>query len=257
MKRLFSLRLALILLLLLTAAAASVVGWSTRKPQSDNPIRIENKTRALTVESVGDDEKVPKLQISQSRRFLKLTVRNGYDKPVVAYSFRQLDDSIPKTDISGIKTDGATIGWKLAPDQTDVTRLSVAAKGEAVLILMAVLLEDGTGDGDADELAYLKNYRAGVKQAYQQIVPMLRQASASNKTDNADAMLQSLKNEIEAIPQGNLLLTDFPVGVHDAKERVAFEIKELEERLRSGRELDYRTGIRKILSLFEAYLAQL
>jgi hypothetical protein len=256
MKRLFNLRFASILLLVLVAAAASVVGWSSNEPDPGDAVRTENKTRSLIIESVTDAEKMPGVPQSASRR-LRVTVRNGYSQPVVAYSFRQMDTSTPKKSMSGVTTNGATIGWKLAPGATDVTRFSVAATGEVVLTLTAVLLEDGTGDGDVDELAGLRNHRAGVKEAYQEIVPMLRKAAASGERVTGDAALQSLKNEIESIPEGNLLLTDFPKGVVDGKALVTFEIKELEDRLRSGRELDYRTGIRKLLSQIEEYLAQL
>ncbi len=256
MKRLFSLRFAVVLLLILAAAAASVVGWSSKKDKSGDAVRTENKTRALIVEEVTEAERIPGIEQTQSRR-LKVTVRNGYSKPVVAYSFRQMDSSKRKEDIHGITTNGATIGWKLAPNGTDDTRFSIAAKGEIVLILMAVLLEDGTGDGDAEALASLRNHRAGVKAAYQEIVTMLRQAVAPGETLADGAALQSLKNEIESIPEGNVFLTDFPAGVVDGKALVAFEIKEFEDRLRSGRESDYRAGIKKILSQIEGYLAQL
>ncbi len=257
MKRFLSLRTTLAPLLILTAAAASVVGWSSRQqPTSNNPIRIENKTKSLIVESVADDDKYPFIP-PRGRRQVRLTLRNGYSQPVSAYSFRQKDISVREKDISGFSTSGATIGWTLASNETNVRGISVAAKGEVVLILLAVMLEDGTGDGDPDELAYLKNYRAGVKKAYQEIVPMLREAAASGETVTAETSLQSLKSEIESIAEGSFYLAGFQNGVIDGKALAGSEIKELEDRLRSRREFDHRAGLKKILSQIEEYLAKL
>lgn len=248
-------RLGVGLLLIAATATASIAVWATRARQHTDTFRAENKTRSLALESVTEVGDLP-AENGQRFRRLTVTVRNKHDKPIVAYRFRQEDSSLAEGDTAGIETNGATIGWSLPPNARDVTHVTAPSDDNAALILAAVLFEDGTGEGDADDLAALRNYRAGVKQAYERIVPLLRRAANPERPATLDA-INSLKNEVAALPVENTGEGGYAHGFADGQSLVVRELGELEEQLRSGRKEQARPAIGKTLTHIEDVLAKL
>ena len=235
-----------------TAAAAAVWASAGQRPAG---IRVENKTRSLVVESVSDRWEIPTGE-QEGRRHFKITVRNGYSKPVAAYCFRQIDNSLNAGERAGVEINGATVGWVLPPGETQVTPFGAAAEGEVVIVVSAVLLEDGSGDGEPEELSKLRNVRAGVKTAYQHAIPLLRRAAADDSL-TPDALIQSLKSEIAAIPRGNPRVSGLNRGLEDGKDVIARDLVEIENHLLSGRGLRHRAEHTKLLTPLEEALAKL
>lgn len=236
------------LVILCTAAA---VVWATNGRDDTDRLRVRNLTRSLSVESVAS----PPGALKKAGRFV-VTVRNGYDKPVVAYSIRVEDGSTDKDTISAVERGGHTDGWSLPPNATDVARVSASPEGDVVLTVSAVLFDDGTGDGDADALTRMREVRAGIKIAYQQLVPILRRAAGEGQADASGAALQSLEDEV-ALVSDREVPVNLRRGFVQARDYVAFELRELKSELRSKPGLKYGAEVGKKLEKIEKALTKL
>lgn len=255
MTRRIKLRLGFVIAFALPMVVAGVVVWATKRGNGTDRLRLENMTRSLVVESVKDLGEIqvdPQMKI---RRFM-ITVRSVSDRSIVAYSFHQQDSLVGKGSVGGIETNGATIGWALLPNRTDVTYFSIPAEGEVVITLSAVLLEDGTGEGDAVALSRLKDNRAGVKTAYQLIAKVLRGAADSNEAVKPDIATQSLRAAIAALSEESVM-PNLRRGFYEGKEYVMTGLTELETRFRSNQDLQFRSEIRDVLTRVEETLAKL
>ncbi len=248
MRRLVNLRI--VLGLVLCAALIGAAGaWARKANHGVSQLQVGNKTRSLLVESIAELGTVQAGQITL-RRF-KITVKNGYSQPVVAYALEQQDASVGKGTTAGVETNGATVGWALAPNATDETFITASAAGEVVINVAAVLLEDGSGEGDTVRLTRLKEVRAGVKVAFQQIIPLLRRASNSNADHGSEAALQSLENEISATVDEQTVHANLRRGFDEAKSLLLSELRELQNQARQGRKVEYRSEIAKIKARVE------
>lgn len=236
------------MLFVMLISAAVVVVWATNGHNTTNRLRIENKTRSLNVESVTDLGEV------HGRSRFAVTVRNGYDKPIVAYSIRVEDNSTDKDTISASERGGLVDDWSLQPNATDAAHVFAASEGEVVLTIFAVLFEDGTGDGDNNDLTRLQEVRAGIKLAYQRIAPILRRAASQNRTVISEAAIQSLKNEVASISDREVPM-NLRRGFDQAKDYIDSELKNLKDNLhsepgiKSGAEIDKKAKeIEKVLA---------
>lgn len=231
----------------------SLDAWGQNANKDIAQLEVANKTTALLVESVAELGNVPAGK-KQIRRF-KITVKNGYPQPVVAYSFNQKDNAVGEGSNAGTEMNGSTIGWTLAPDATHATEFYTASEGTVVLTLAAVLLKDGSGDGDAETLSRLKEVRAGVKLAYEQIIPLLGRASESNENSGSATVVQSLEEEITRIADERKVDVKLRRGFRNAKDLVLADLHEL--KARPGPYLEYPVEISKIKTRVEDVLKDL
>ena len=254
MRRLVNSRI--VLGLVLCAALIGAVGaWARKANHGISQLQVGNKTRSLIVESITE---LGTVQVGQKKlRQFKVTVKNGYSQPVVAYAFEQQDLTVGNGTVGGVETNGASVGWALAPNATDETLFTAPAQGEVVISVAAVLLEDGRGDGDTARLARLKEVRAGVKVAYQQIMPLLRRASNSTADQGSAADLLSLENEISGTVDEQTVHANLRRGFADAKNLLLSELRQLQNQARSGRKVEYRSEIAKIKARVEERVAKL
>ena len=238
------------------AALIGAVGtWARRANHGIPQLQIANKTRSLIVESITelDSAQVGKKTL---RRF-KVTVKNGYSQPVVAYAFQQQDKSVGQGTSAAVETNGAAIGWVLAPNATDETQFSVPSEGDVVITLAAVLLKDGTGDGDVGTVSRLKENRAGVKLAYEQIVPLLRPGPTSDQDPGSEAVIEAVENHISFAADERKVERNLRRGFREAKELIVTDLRELKTRARAGQHLEYRAEIDKIRARVEDVLTKL
>lgn len=255
MKTSFASRLAVGMSLILSVTAVAIVGGTTNHPHNPERVRLENKTRSLIVESVKElGETRAGVQKEASR--LEVIIRNGSDKPISAYRFRVSDSQTDKDSISGIERSGAMDGWALPPQGKDAVRLSVAHDGEVVLTMSAVLFEDGTGEGDSFDLSRLQEFHAGVRTAFQRIVPVLRQKVNADEAALTDTAIQSLEDEValvndEGVPKNS------KAGFAEGKSHVGLELRDMKDRLRSERGLGRKAEIVRKLEKIEKALAKL
>ncbi len=251
----FNLRILLGLILAAAIATAGIAALAMKGRQGSGEPRIENKTRSLVIESVVELNNSSGESPKKWRHF-QITVRNGYSQAVVAYAFRQQDDSVGKGSTGGVETNGAPIGWTLLPNGTDTTQISVAPEGEVIITLSAVLLEDSTGDGDSQVLSRLRDVRAGVKMAYEQILPILRRAIAGNAAES-EAAIQSLRAEIAGAPEEPSVPLNLKRGFYEAKNLVGINLSEIAAKRSSNKELQNRSDVAKLVTRIEEILAKL
>jgi hypothetical protein len=239
------------MVLLLTAIA--VVPLSPKGGHKSEDLRILNKTRALIIESVIE---MQSSLAAPRRRTFKLILRNGYSQPVVAYSFRQIDASVPSNSFAGLETNGATNGWVLPPNATDATYFSAPAEGAISMTLEAVVLEDGSGEGDLDAISRIREVRAGVRMAYDRIVPLLRQTASSSVNVGSDEAFQSLDREISALSDTGVS-PNLRRGFHEGKRFLAMNLTELRTKVSAVHNSEHRAEIAKFTTRFEEILVKL
>lgn len=253
MKRLLRSRLAAATLVMSIATVAVV--WVTHGHPGAGKVRTENKTRSLAVVSVNDLGAL-KAEPQAGLSLYDVTVRNNSDKPVAVYSIRVEDSSTDAGTISAVERGGLTDNWSLPPNGTDVVRVTAASEGDVVLTVYAVMFEDGTGEGDRNELRQLHEVRAGVRLAYQRIAPILRRAAKENATVTADAAAQALGDEVASVSETAVPL-NFRRGFVQARDFVGVEIDDVKGRLRSDPSLKHGAEINKKLEKIEKALAKL
>lgn len=200
-------RLSAVLIACAVAAGAVCLGSVYGQRSERQAGGIVNKTEALEVVSVLDAG-----EMGRGVGVFKVTVRNIADRAVVEYTFFRKDGS-------ALTTSGATIGWALAPGETDAVTLSLG-EGEE-LTLAAALLEDGTGQGDAGEVSRLKDYREGVERQYRLASPILRQAMSAPEVSRASAVVADLQVQLSGLPvppvEGDIS-PGIAAGMTDAKQ---------------------------------------
>ena len=239
-----------VLVILLTAAA---VVWATKgQSNSIGRLRIENKTRSLAIESMKD---LGEVQAGAQNRF-EVTVRNGYDKPIVTYRFRVVDSLTGKKTINAVERGGMMGDWDLPPNGADVIAFSAASEGAVVLTVAAVLFEDGTGDGNTSDLLRLQEIHAGVKTAFQKIAPILRQAANTDDSVVPDAAIQLLEDEVASINDREVPVNQRR-GFAQAKDYVRLELSDLKNNLRSKPNLKHKAEFTKKLEKIEKALAKM
>jgi hypothetical protein len=154
----------------------------------------------------------------------EIIVENVSDRPVVEYTFS-------KRDGSALTTSGATTGWALAPGESDVVKAEL--EGEESLTLAALLFADDTGQGDAGEVARMKDYRKGVEEQYLRALPMLREAknapASAEAKDVSDALSRRLASlPVPAVGEGNS--AGKAAGLHDARQFIEVQVGAAEGR---------------------------
>lgn len=248
MKHSHNARLAAVALLVVTAAAAA---WATAGRRSgEDRLRVENKTRALTVESV---KEVAGARQGTSR--FEVTVRNGYDKPITVYRLRVADKETDDQTINAVERGGMAGDWSLSAGGADVTDFSSAPEGEVMLTVAAVLFEDGIGDGHSEDLLRLQEVHAGMNAAFQKIVPLLRRAVSADGPVAPDEAIRLLDDEVASIADSEVPVNQRR-GFAEAKNCVRMELGGIRSELRSRPNLQYRTEVTKKLEQLEKALAK-
>jgi hypothetical protein len=125
-----------------------------------------------------------------------------------------------------------------------------------VLTIFAVMFEDGTGDGDIDDLTRLQEVRAGIKLAYQRIAPILHRAANQTKEVMSDEATQSLEGEVASISDKEVPM-NLRRGFAQAKAHIGSELKELKDKLHSEPGLKYREEINKKAKAIDKALAKM
>lgn len=233
MKYVLNSRSILVALVILITISVIVVFASTQYQQEfqqiSKDIRVENRTQSLIVESLTEIRK-PEGQVDL--RTFEVKLKNNSEKPIVNFSLIISDASTNENTTKGIERGGMTNEWSLLPNEIDVNRFSAESKGEIVLIIAAVLFDDGTGSGDSTELLRLRNIRTGIKLAYRQIVPILQRNLNQNETISSTSRIQSLKKEVASISDEKVPMNQ-KRGFSQAKDFFITELEDLKNKLSS------------------------
>ena len=259
------------LVILITVFVIFVFAQTQRQSESrqaSKDVRVEYKTNSLIAEDLVEirrsknraDEGDP-----TTLRTFEVKLRNNSDKRIVEFFLIVKDASTTEKSTSGFKRSVMTDGWLLLPGEVDVNRFSAAPEGEVVLIVAAVLFYDGTGEGDPTELLRFREYRAGMKLAYQEIVPKLQRGL--NEKENIDPVsaLQSLEKEVAAMSVEKAPMNQ-KGGYHEAKQYIIMELEDIRNSLSSKSKLvyvseseikgEYRSKIAEQLARIERTIAK-
>jgi hypothetical protein len=223
-------RTSLTIALCVSVVSITAVGtWATKRQQSTTGAQVENSLRVLQITSVNETPLGNGLH-----RVLKLSIKNISDKNVVAYVLLNKNGS-------SMTNSGAPTGWVLAPGETDETYVSVNWN-EELPRLFAALLEDGTGDGDPREVAWLRDYHIGTEKQFRRALPFLNEAKNAPASAQASAVLNNLRERLAALPEKDAEVTSHRMesGLHSAKEFIIKQLDPVAEKLKDNSSLEVR-----------------
>lgn len=216
-------RLGLLLLtavgvcLLIVSGARAWRSGGQQPAQAGNALaRVVNKTEALQVVAVTDANAGG----DAARSALRITVKNVSGQGVVEFTF-------VKADGSELLTSGATTGWELASGESNTVTVSVSPGGAEVVTLAAALFEDGAGQGLPQEVARLKDYRAGVREQFERAYPALRRTAEApaEQLPSAIPTLQARLSELSEPKAGGDVSPDKASGLRHAKEFLKRQVR--------------------------------
>lgn len=209
---------------LVVLGIAGFAVWDSAQSKNIERVSIENKTRALTVESVKDLDKGGDVSL------FEVTLKNNGEKPISYYRLYISDDSTKKGELSGVERGGLTDGWTLKPNETSISRFSAAKKGKVFLVVAAALFEDGTGDGAANDLSSLQEIRSGVVLGFQKIIPFIKEETKTSDSLANETAIGELEKKVQQFDEKEIPDV-FKRGFALAKGYVKFELQELREKM--------------------------
>jgi hypothetical protein len=211
---------------LLVAAGAGlyvvlVVGWlppkgtrsSAAKRTQSSELRVINRTRAFTVISA-----IPAGLTPIGLHKFDVSLRNDYGKTITAYALGSDNTHNRKelTNTGGIAP-GVTIVYNhVAPPNSD----------DVQLIILAVMLEDGTGDGDLGIISEFLDARGAEKVQLRRITALLERLSSA-PDDRFESDLEDIKSKIKGLPDKEAERSfDYNAALSNVK---ALELDRIEE----------------------------
>lgn len=212
---------------------------------------ITNKTTALRVVSV-------KTVGEGVRTAVELTLLNQSAKDITAYVFSMGDVSIT--------TQIGFDGEPFAPNQVRVEKIpfgNVVGAAEnnprraGEIVLSAVFSTDGTGEGEPQWVAKIKNRYWGMKDEVKLVLPLLRNALNSKETDS-ERMLLMLESQVSQLPtdeENDKLSPDYRSGRSFVKEKLQSNLKDLRGRKKADPNADHRAGLNVLLAHYERFIA--
>jgi hypothetical protein len=235
---------------LIVLVIAGFAVWNSAQSKNIERIIIENKTRALIVESVKDLDK------GGDKSLFEVKLRNNGDKPISYYRFYISDDSTKKGDLHGVEKGGLTDGWTLKPNETSTNRFSADKTGKVFLVVAAVLFEDGTGDGAPDALSSLQEIRAGVVLGFQKIIPFIKEETKTSDSLATDTAIGELEKKVRQMDEKEIPDV-FKRGFAQTQSYVKFELQALREKMNRKPDFNAAEGFSAKVATMESRLLRL
>ncbi|HMF56605.1 MAG TPA: hypothetical protein VK619_09695 [Pyrinomonadaceae bacterium] len=229
--------------------AENRISKSSGLPQQNNEVLVNNKTTAFQV-------------ISEVRNgdSIRLVLKNNYSKAITAFRVSGNSES------QGVDVDFTSEGTFIAPGETYNYREAIGnlfpylgtSSGQLNIKILAVVFDDGSGDGDATVVKHIKSRRRGVKIQLARILPLLQQIIDSPDS-NTQAALERLKMQILALPTHpqNGESPDIMGGLIHGKNYILGEIQRLEGIERETGNINFRNELIKIKERYEREAARL
>lgn len=238
-------------LLILVCLISISIAWKTTKgqtgvSQSLDSNNIVNLTRSLQVASSAKEK-------SGEQHILKITVINVSDKNVTSYAIRRSDGTT-------ITTDGATMGWVLAPGKTDTISIPVRLSESEKFELSAVLLDDNDGDGDMQEISRMKDYRNAIGRQFERADLRFKEAGRKFSSAQAAIVLEDLENKLSQLPEeimGGDVSAGEAEGLHHAKQFLLRQLRPSKTALQKGNSLQAKQAFVEASARIEEVLAKL
>ena len=187
-------------------------------PERVEDLKIVNKTSAFRITEI---KKV-------SDNLFEVTYKNKYGKGITGFevsvgSMRvQTELILGGNDQQFIPPGGVYL-------KTYTTQEGLDKYG---LQILAVMFDDGGGDGDAKYIKEITDYRLGMKIERERVLPLLEQL-LTLKTQNISTALEGLENKLSStIPpiQQNSKLDNVGIGIRNERWRILQEIKNLKNK---------------------------
>lgn len=189
--------------------------YSGTQPQKslanqDYGVRVTNKTQSFEV-----------IGIKMTGRHVRLKLKNGYEKSIIDFKIalpRPLGKNGTVTDIVGdtnVIAPGATYEYNftLPPDD---------AQQEREVVILTILFDDRTSDGDAETAANMVAERLGERIQVSRILPLLEKVLDLPDVD-LQVGLETLKSQVAALSLS-------PVGESEAIEILSSKYASVFER---------------------------
>jgi hypothetical protein len=209
---------------LVCLAALFIVAWvSPTRSLQDSPFRVENKTKAFEV-----------LRAEVVQDFLKLQLKNVSTTPINGYVLSLGNGGM-------IQTDYTIGGHEIAPGQVEeqlipLSEMTVtSAIPQQEVVILAVVFNNRTSDGDSQAATVILNRRQGLKAQLERFLPLLDETLLTPDA-NLHGALSGLKSHVTSLVegQGGKLPRATVHGLHDAKEEIQALIDGLQREQQEG-----------------------
>ncbi len=178
------------------------------------------KVKDLSIANHTQSFKLLGSELSEDQDGVSLRLQNRYDKKITAF---QLSFGI------------VTLKRELIYDEKDWIQPDqiITFKNEAEpeldsrgIEILAVIFDDGTGDGAAKAIKAIREYRSGMKTAIKEALPQLEKILSNQKETLASA-IEKVSSGISALPEipEPSLPYDTRVGIHDQRWRMVQELQ--------------------------------
>lgn len=209
----------IIIILFLFAALLVIKGFSTNsssitaKASNQVEIRISSKTQALQV--------ISKQNISD--RFFNLSVKNSSDKPITAFVMSFGRNKVTEEFIhdEGKFISPGNVYTKTYPLPTGTPAPE--------FIIQAVVFDDGTGEGNINDIRAITETRLGQALQYKRFLSALKEVESTSEFQLPLAW-NKLKERVSSLPDGKSeqLPVNVRYGLHNGKQDLIDEIKSLD-----------------------------
>jgi hypothetical protein len=170
---------------------------------------------------------VPKLAIVNidiQDHYVLLSLRNDSDKNITAFSLSS----------SGVNLRAEMIGtdrvMRPGDIHTKLCDLPSPKSTEKGIIVLAVVYEDGTWEGDDKYVRQILDARAGTQAQLARVLPLFRDALTTPKNMRLMQKREMIRYKIEQLTdeeEGKSF--EYRMGLHDEKERAMNNLKQLEQ----------------------------
>jgi hypothetical protein len=215
-------------------------------------LRMRNKTKAFFV--VGAQIQGDSVQIE---------MRNGYDKPITAYQVLVGDTRIHRELLTN---DNPRV---ISPGESVRELYPFYRKLESIgIIVLAVLFDNHTGDGDPEFLKRLLEYREGMKIQREHTIDALQKLINTSDISVRSA-LYGIMSDISAIPEEEASSLPLYVrfGLKDERERLLLVIQNLldtfnpsilgETKAQVSEDTDYRYRLTTLITSYKQTINKL
>jgi hypothetical protein len=231
-------------------------GWSPSSTvsaglrQGINPY-VTNKTQALQVTGVTKVGEGASLDV-------EVTLVNQSSKGITAFVLSTGSVSVT----TQIGLDGAPFApGDVRTERVPYSNLEHAASknpnraGE--IVLSAALTSDGTGEGEPQWVAKLKNRYMGMKDGIKLILPILRNSlnSAENDPDLALQQLEAQASQIPAEEGNDKVSPDYRSGRNFVRERLKSTLKGMRNKVKADKNFNHRMSLKALVEHHERFLS--
>lgn len=219
------------------------------QPSQDVSVSVTNETKSFQVVNFDKD-----LEYVKGAEFLRVSLRNDYDKAIVSYVISTGKNSSVQVDF--MYSEGAD---NIAPGEVTEWRngLNPAMLAEGVTI-QAVVFDDGTGDGDPVKIKEVTDQWAG---GYSQISRILSILDSALKSPDASAsgVLYELETQVASlsIEPDDTLHPGSKSGLHTQRETTVARLKELRDGVEASSDFTPREGLVILKERLESYQVRL